>query len=225
MGRRLYGHFWDFEFRTGRGMQPGDVARPFSDVFSALSFLRGFIHDPFARASLREVATRSRWDAPLFACSDQEILRQLAWQLATGRLYLVPIERTTDYGPTGVPGGRTTPGGSQADEPSTQPQGADKPSTQPQGPGPSQGAGQSEGPETPAAVDPATPHWIRFQIIDYDTETPVAGVDLHLKMPDGTVSTYTTDAQGLVHLIGVLAGTCDLEQMLNDEALEVIHQT
>ena len=196
MGSRLYGHFQDFEIREWHEMQPGDVAQPFSDVFSALSFLRRFVHDPLAMAALRKVGGMSLWASSLFKYSDHEVLQQLAWQLVAGRLYLVPLDRPGH----GIYGG----GG----EPAVAPEAPYDDSFEPIAP-----------PEEPVVSTP----WITFQVVDDDTATPVAGVKLHLKLPDGTVNTYTTDADGTVHLPDLDPGACDLEHVLDTEAYEVVH--
>lgn len=48
----------------------------------------------------------------------------------------------------------------------------------------------------PAAVKP----WIKFQVIDDETEKPIPGVTLIIKKPDGWLKEYTTDGRGLVTL-------------------------
>ncbi|HMB92906.1 MAG TPA: hypothetical protein VKP65_18800, partial [Rhodothermales bacterium] len=94
MGIRLHGTFQDVEIRAGQELRPGERTRSFSDVSSALRFLRGFLNDSLAMTTLRGVAARSLQTAVLSRYSDHDILEQLARHLATGRLYLVPIERS-----------------------------------------------------------------------------------------------------------------------------------
>jgi hypothetical protein len=88
------------------------------------------------------------------------------------------------------------------------------------------GAGAAAEPISPEAAFPPPPivkSWVTFKLILEDTGEPASGVDLRLKGPDGTVSIHTTDAAGTVHLSDLTPGTCDLEQVLDIDALEVVH--
>jgi hypothetical protein len=76
-------------------------------------------------------------------------------------------------------------------------------------------------PAVPTHAAGVTP-WVAFQVIDHDTDAPAAGVSVRLKLPDGTVATYTTDDDGLVHLPDLPDGTCDLEQVLDGEGIEIV---
>jgi hypothetical protein len=87
------------------------------------------------------------------------------------------------------------------------------------------GAGAAAETLSPEAAFPPPPivnSWVTFKLILEDTGEPASGVDLRLKGPDGTVSTYTTDAAGTVHISDLPPGTCDLERVLDIDALEVV---
>ena len=72
------------------------------------------------------------------------------------------------------------------------------------------------------AVVPATEHWIKLQIVDDDTNEPVEGVPLKIKLPTGEVKEFKSDKNGTVEVKGVPEGTWDIEEMLDSDALEVV---
>lgn len=196
MGTRLHGELQVYEIRAWHEMQPGDVSRPFFNVSSAAAFLRAFMHDPFAMTALRELTASTFWASSIYACSNHDIIQQLAEQLVAGRLCLVPLKRIERYLPAGGTRLPTVPNGTQQEEPP--------------------GSGTSV-PEEHVATN-----WITFRLIDDDTEAPIAGVELRVTLPDGVTRTYATDHSGQVHLTDLPDGTCDLEQLLDDEAFEVV---
>lgn len=191
-----------FEIKTWREVQSGDVARTFPDTSFALRFLRRFLHDSFAMASLRRVAARHLGGSSISSYSDQDVLRQLAPALVAGRLHFVPLDRPRLHSyARGNGSGGVTP--ETPDEVLPDDYGPVPPIAPPEGP-----------------VPPT--YWITFQVVDDDTEEPIAGVDLQLRLPGGAMGTYTTDAEGVVHLQGLEPGTADIQQVHDDEALEVV---
>lgn len=208
MGTRLYGDLQVYEIRAWHEVQPGDVSRPFFDVSSAVGFLRRFMHDPFAMTALRELTASTFWAPSLSARSDQDIIHQLAAQLIAGRLCLVPLSRSETYLPAG--GTSRSPVLDETEE-AVEDESPVRPHQT-----------QAHEPEPPVPSAQATTPWITFQVLDDDTGAPVAGVDLRLRLPDGTVRTYTTGGDGVITASDLPAGTCDLEQMLDEEAFEVV---
>lgn len=197
MDTRLRHHFRDFEIKAWHDMCPGDIVTRFHDVHSALRFLTDLMHSgPLAMATLREVATRSLWVRSLYRYSDHEVLQQLAGQLVAGWLCLVPIERPE----------RSPSAGGRGPSPVLEESRDDRPAM-PWRPPPSR--------------QPVT-SWITFEVIDDETGAPVAGVKLRIKGPNVAVGIYTTDADGIVHLTDLPAGTCDIEQVLDSEAFEIV---
>jgi len=71
------------------------------------------------------------------------------------------------------------------------------------------------------AEEPAE-HWITFQLLDDETEDPVAGANMRVTLSDGSVGTYTTDANGVVHIANVPPGPCDLEQIDAEQYVEIV---
>jgi hypothetical protein len=80
-------------------------------------------------------------------------------------------------------------------------------------------------PEEPEPVAPAvteTGHWIKFRVVDDETEEPVAGVTLSIREPSGAVRDYETRPDGMIEIDEIDAGTCDIVSMNDDEAIEVV---
>jgi hypothetical protein len=82
-------------------------------------------------------------------------------------------------------------------------------------------AEEEEAAPAPAAV-PEAEHWIKLQIVDEDTNEPVEGVPLKIKLPSGEVKEVKSDNNGTIEVKGVPEGTWDIEEMLDSDALEVV---
>lgn len=198
MNATLRGQLQDFQIRAWHDMRTGEAALPCHDLPSTLRLLSGLAHDsPLARDALREVAATSLHARCLYRYSDQDILEHLAGQLVAGWLRLVALERP--------PAGAAFAGGTDLALVLEQVR-DDRPTL----------------PQRPARQPASIASWIAFQVIDDATGAPVAGVDLHLKGLGAASGSYTTDGEGLVHLIGLPAGTCDLEHVLDSEAFEIV---
>ena len=52
--------------------------------------------------------------------------------------------------------------------------------------------------------------WIEFKVVDDKTGEPVPGVELTIKLPDGSVEKRTTDAGGYVEVNDTLKGNCEV---------------
>lgn len=87
---------------------------------------------------------------------------------------------------------------------------------------PSAEAPEEAVPEPPPAADLG---WVAFDVIDDETGLPVSGVTLTLRLPDGTVRDVTTGASGSLYLSDLPAGTCDIVEMTDAHALEVVGLT
>lgn len=64
--------------------------------------------------------------------------------------------------------------------------------------------------------------WVRFQVVDDETSEPLSDIRLRIRAPGRGSQEYTTDQQGMIYLDGLSDGVCDIEQMLDDAALEVV---
>ena len=75
--------------------------------------------------------------------------------------------------------------------------------------------------ETPAASTQQETKWIRFRVVDDETDKPMANVKLSLTLSDGSQQKASTNADGIVYLNGLPDGTCDVVSIDYDETLEV----
>lgn len=84
-------------------------------------------------------------------------------------------------------------------------------------------AQQPAAPAAPApAVQPKKTYWVKFQVLDEVTSLPMANVKLKIKLPGNRVVNHTTNAQGLVVITGLPTnGTCELQEMIHSDSLEV----
>lgn len=64
-------------------------------------------------------------------------------------------------------------------------------------------------------------NWVEFLLLDDDTGEPMANIPLKLKLPDGSSVKVTSDANGCVRCDDIAAGNCEIEEILDEEALEV----
>ncbi len=177
-----------------------DTFLEFRDTLSALDFLHTFMYDPLSMMTLRSSLTEELPSSDLAGLDDQEVLEQLASRLVYGNLRIVSFAPSQ---PAIQAGGAAQPPPAVEEEEEEEEQAA--------------------GAVPVAATVPQTAvSWIKFEIVDDETGQPVADVKLKLKLPNGSVKEYTTDANGIVHITDLPPGTCDIEQMLDADALEVV---
>ena len=80
--------------------------RVFTSHFSALHFLRRLCSDPLARANIRTVFADQLPGRSLVRSSDDDVIRDLAWELVAGRVrvwYSAAEQASTGTGPTAAP--------------------------------------------------------------------------------------------------------------------------
>ncbi len=83
--------------------------------------------------------------------------------------------------------------------------------------------GKEEEPaERASAKAPQAQHWIKLRILDEDTDEPVEGVTMKIKLPTGEARTFTTNKSGTIEVKGVPEGTWDIQEMTDSDALEVV---
>lgn len=64
--------------------------------------------------------------------------------------------------------------------------------------------------------------WIEFKVVEDGTGKPVPGVRLRVTTPDGIENFYTTNANGLVRIEDLESGSCEVGEVLDNDALEVV---
>ncbi|MCI0329567.1 MAG: carboxypeptidase-like regulatory domain-containing protein [candidate division Zixibacteria bacterium] len=77
-----------------------------------------------------------------------------------------------------------------------------------------------EAPPPPTRVKESK--WVKFLIVDDESGQPVEGVVLTLKLPDGTVKDFRTNAGGTVEIRDLPPGSCELQKMEDPDAFEVV---
>ncbi len=84
------------------------------------------------------------------------------------------------------------------------------------------GEDEDDAPKT----DPTPPpikktHWVKFKLQDDVTGEPVPNVTLKIKLPNNSVVSRTTDANGMIAIENLGGGSCSVEGMTDNEALAV----
>jgi uncharacterized surface anchored protein len=59
-------------------------------------------------------------------------------------------------------------------------------------------------------------------VVDDETNEPVSGVAFKVKLPNGEVRDFITDASGKIDVRNIQPGSCTIEKMVDDRALEVV---
>jgi hypothetical protein len=62
-------------------------------------------------------------------------------------------------------------------------------------------------------------HWVEFRVVDDKTGDPIEGVQLTVRMPDGSTEIQTTDAGGYVEFVEILKGECFVTCDMTDARL------
>jgi len=164
--------------------------------------MAAFARDPMNMRTLRSVLAEEIGRGRVGRLRDAEVVTQLTTQVARGGLRLVPLAASRAVvEPPPVDGlARVASGAVKEQEPVVL---------------------KSTGAPAPAAKSD-TGTWFKLEVVDDATGEPVSGVTFTLKLPDGTRREVTTDASGKIELTGLVSGTCDVEQMADDEGWEVV---
>ena len=88
------------------------------------------------------------------------------------------------------------------------------------------GGGERREPAAEAPADGSAPPeqetWIKFRVVDHDTDAPIPGVRLRIREPGEREREYTTRADGMIEINEIDPGTCDILEMTEAEVLEVV---
>jgi hypothetical protein len=177
-----------------------DAILEFRDASALLDFLRAHLEDPLGMQTLRDVLAEELTFTAISRMDDHEVLEQLAWHMLCGYIKLVPLAISQPAVQAGI-SVQERPEATEEEAPI--------------------GPVVTAAPPVVAASE-AVRHWIKFQVVDEDTNQPLPGVGLKIKLPTGALKEYTTDANGMVEINDLPHGTCDIEQMLDPDALEVM---
>ena len=186
-----------------------DVPMRFGDRLLTLDFLRVFMRDPMNMMTLRNALAEVFPVMDISRLTDDETLQRFSWQIADRYFELVlRVEGISHL--VGVGAGESSEAGSEADSEAAG--GADETA--------------QEAPVTSVPAAPIAPQeerdWIEFRIVDDETDLPMPGIELKIKLPTGETKDYTTDANGIVHIDDLTSGTCDIVEMTDPDASEVV---
>jgi hypothetical protein len=60
-------------------------------------------------------------------------------------------------------------------------------------------------------------HWVEFRVVDDKTGNPVKGIELTVKLPDGSIEKRKTDQDGYIEINDTLKGACEVSCETGDE--------
>jgi hypothetical protein len=79
--------------------------------------------------------------------------------------------------------------------------------------------------KAPAGIAPGKKHWVEFRLVDDSTGDPIPGVELTIKLPDGSIEKRTTDAGGYVEVNDTLKGDCEISvEIKKDDDPSVLYE-
>ncbi len=190
----------------GGELEGDDSPLTFRDVASARRFLRRFLRERSCIARLRDVLSSERVVTDLTRLDDRRIVDEFAKHLVSRRFRVVALDRPPLFAvPTGPEEATARPEEETSEEQAEE--GAEgKPSRRP---------GVFPRDQTPG-------HWVRLLVVDDETDEPIPGVRLKVKLPSGEVGEPRTDRQGAIHIDDLSPGTLDILGILDDDALEVV---
>lgn len=77
-------------------------------------------------------------------------------------------------------------------------------------------------PMPPSSKPPEPKNWIEFHLVDDETEEPIANVPFKISMPDGSVAEHTSDGNGMIRIADLEPGYCDIREIQDRAAFEVV---
>lgn len=222
-----------------------DIPMDFRDRFLTLDFLRRLTHNPLNMITLRDALAEIVPVTDISRLTDDEILQQFAWLVACKYFELVPMveemPRLVGLG-TLREADSTADSSASSEADSAGPAGATETAEQPPVTTATPPATIAEPSETtaappatiaePSATTPAPPvslaapeeetDWIEFRVVDDETDMPMSGIGLKIKLPTEEIKDYTTDANGIVRIDDLTPGTCDIVEITDPDAGEVV---
>ena len=187
----------EFVFVKGHKLQGDDSPVPFPDEFSAKSFLRRFLRDEKGMTSLRNHLLRGGFTSEICRMDDQEVIGEFARHLVSGRIKVVRVW-----------------GDARPDRPALSEGAAAQPEE----------VAEERPPKRPVVFPESRGprNWVRLRIVDDETDEPIPGVVMRVKLPSGEVGRPRTNRHGTIYLDDLSPGTLDILEILDDDALEVV---
>jgi hypothetical protein len=200
MGFFLKGISKDYEIRNCFESGSRKDALRFDSSETAGDFLIQLLQDPSDMHTLRQIVCECLFSGFCHRFDDQELIDSASWGLFVGDILIIPHDRPTYEGVTPA----------ETVKPAEAP-----PPIEP-------GMPHTRQPQPASPIPDTETHWIRFQIVDDETENPLDGVELTLRLPDGSIQSYTSDSNGTVYIPDLSTGVCDIEELNHDHAVEVV---
>ncbi len=201
-----------------------DIPMQIGYRFLTLDFLRVFAHEPLYMKTIRNVLAEHLSVMDILRLTDEEVLQQFTWQITEGYIRLVrwiesPLRATgrsassEDYSESDSVAGQDTHSEVSSEASSGTDSGI--------------GAGVAETAEestidTETTVPQEETDWIEFRVVDDGTGQPVSGVRLKIRLPTGEIRDYTTDGDGIVRIGDLPDGMCDIVEIKDLDAAEVV---
>lgn len=200
---------------------PDDIPVEFRDRFFTLDFLRRLTLDPLNMVTIRNALSEIFPVMDVLRLTDDEILKQFAWQIACGYFKLVPREEKIPriMGP-GVSSEADSEADSQDDSAGTAGAAGTTETTE-EAPATSTTPTETETDTDTTATEEET-DWIEFRVVNDETDEPMSGIGLKIKLTTGETKDYTTDGSGMIRIDDLPPGTCDIEEILDPDASEIV---
>ncbi len=187
----------EFVILKGHIRQGDESLVPFPDEYAAKRFLRGFLRSPSGLTHLRNHLLRRGLVVNLSRLDDQEMIREFARHLVSGRIRVVRVDRGHHPMSSGVSEGAAAQ--------------------------PEEKTAEERPPRRPVVFPESRPrNWVKLRIVDDETDEPIPGVVLRVRLPSGETGKPRTDRRGTIYLDDLDPGTLDILEILDDDALEVV---
>jgi len=202
-----------------------DIPMDFRDRFFTLDFLRRLTRDPLNMTTLRNALAEIVPVTDISRLTDDEILQQFAWQIACKYFELVPrVEELPHIVGLGTLSDADSEADSSADSAADPSSSSEADSAGPAGATETaeQAPATTAMPTPPPDVPEEETDWIEFRVVDDETDLPLSDIGLKIKLPTGETKDYTTDSNGIVRIDDLTPGTCDIIEMTDPDAAEVV---
>ena len=197
-----------------------DIPMEFRDRSLTLDFLRRLTHNPLNMTTLRSALAEIVPVMDISRLTDDEILQQFAWQIARRYFELVPrVEEFPHL--VGLGTSSDADSGTDSSTDSSVSSGTDSADTASATETAAQAPAISAAPTDTVAPEEET-DWIEFRVVNDETDLPMSNIGLKIKLSTGEIKDYMTDANGIVRIDDLPPGTCDIIEMTDPDAAEVV---
>ena len=170
-------------------------------------------------ASLRRLLSRTHFrPANIHLMTDEEVLRTLTRLVSVGEIQVAPTRwwsREYSRANGGADGRAVTTGGKAVTSSAVT---TDEWRGQPM----SSASTPIDRPFPPASQQTDPKNWIEFQLVDHETDEPIANVPFRISLPDGGVAEHTSDGNGMIRIDDLPPGFCDIQEIMDKGAFEVV---